>query len=340
MGRTGIYNTQFSHRNLIFNNFLYQNYRYGISYTSSSRGRVIGNYIKENYDFGMNWDATYGENYYTTIANNIFENNTDTDLYIIGSSGSHAMYGTIVGNTFYSGWQTSTGTSFAAIKLIGANYITIANNVFRIKATAPGSSVFVVGGDSSNIVFTGNVVFMDNVYAGWNSYGTSLLIEGNQISGNGGQAVYLGFAQNVTVIGNFFNGPILAIGPGSDPCSGSDVIIKDNHFNCTGKIANNVLSHISNLVIKGNYGFTTENSGTATVANGEYVAHGLDSSLNIGPSNSTVTVTPYTVTYAGVPVVVGCSFVNGTHIQISAYWTNGTAITDDAIQVWWKVTYP
>jgi parallel beta-helix repeat protein len=95
-----------------------------------------------------------------------------------------------------------------------------------------------------------------------------------------------------------------------------------------------------NTEVKRNRGYVTENSGTATVANGEYIAHGIDSSLNIGPTNSTVTVTPYTVTYAGVPVVVGCPFVNGTHIQISAYWTNGTAITNDAIQVWWKVTYP
>jgi hypothetical protein len=96
----------------------------------------------------------------------------------------------------------------------------------------------------------------------------------------------------------------------------------------------------SNYIVHYNRGYVTENSGTTTIANGEYIAHGLDSSLNIGPTNSTVTITPYTVTYAGVPVVVGCPFVNGTHIQISAYWTNGTAITNDAIQVWWKVTYP
>jgi len=82
-----------------------------------------------------------------------------------------------------------------------------------------------------------------------------------------------------------------------------------------------------------------ENSGTATVANGEYITHGLASSLNIGASNSTVLITPYTTTYDGVPVVVGCDFVNATHFRVSVYWVNGTAISDDAIQIWWQVKY-
>ena len=83
----------------------------------------------------------------------------------------------------------------------------------------------------------------------------------------------------------------------------------------------------------------TENSGIATVANGEYIVHGLAPSLNIGVSNSTVLITPYTTAYDGVPVVVGCDFVNATHIRVSVYWSNGTAITDDAIQIWWQVKY-
>jgi len=95
----------------------------------------------------------------------------------------------------------------------------------------------------------------------------------------------------------------------------------------------------SNSKVHDNIGFVTSNSGTATVANGEYILHGIDSSFNIGQSNSTVLVTPYTTTYDGVPVVVGCPFVNGTHIQVSAYWVNGTAISDDAIQIWWQVKY-
>jgi len=95
----------------------------------------------------------------------------------------------------------------------------------------------------------------------------------------------------------------------------------------------------ANTVVKYNEGFVTENDGFTTVANGEYIAHGIDSSLNIGPSNSSVLITEYTKVYDGVPVTVGCDYVNATHIRVAVYWTNGTAITDDAIQVWWRVEY-
>jgi len=96
----------------------------------------------------------------------------------------------------------------------------------------------------------------------------------------------------------------------------------------------------SNSKVKNNIGFVTENSGTATIANNEYIAHGLEPSLNIGSTNSTVMVTSYTTVYDGVPVVVGSNYVNKTHIRINAYWTNNTAIADDTIQIWWSVTYP
>lgn len=91
---------------------------------------------------------------------------------------------------------------------------------------------------------------------------------------------------------------------------------------------------------KNNYGFVTENGGRRTVANGEVIAHGIASNLNIGASNSTTLVTAYTTVYDSVPVVVGISAIDGTNITASAYWVNGTAITIDAIQIWWKVTYP
>jgi len=99
------------------------------------------------------------------------------------------------------------------------------------------------------------------------------------------------------------------------------------------------LSKVVGTVFGDNKGFIAENNGLTTVANDEYVAHNIDSVLNVDESNSTVLVTPYTTVYDSVPVVVGCKAVNSTHIQVSAYWTNGTAITVDAIQVWWNVKY-
>ena len=114
--------------------------------------------------------------------------------------------------------------------------------------------------------------------------------------------------------------------------------IKYNDFTNFGA-RNAITISGSGHIIKYNDGFITENSGTATVANGEYIAHGLASSLNIGQSNSSVLITEYTKVYDGVPVTVGCDFVNATHFRVAVYWTNGTAITDDTIQIWWQVEY-
>jgi len=103
--------------------------------------------------------------------------------------------------------------------------------------------------------------------------------------------------------------------------------------------ANNVGNIGTSTTFEENFGFVTENNGITTVAHNEYVAHGLDPALNIAQNNSTVLVTPYTTVYNGEPVVVACNAVNSTHIRMSAYWTNGTAITIDAIDVWWSIKY-
>jgi len=89
----------------------------------------------------------------------------------------------------------------------------------------------------------------------------------------------------------------------------------------------------SNTKIYRNIGFITEASGTATIANGEWASHGLAGTPTV------VTVTTQTPTYDGVPVVVGVAATNSTHIQFSAYWTNGTAITADAINIAWSAEY-
>jgi hypothetical protein len=190
---------------------------------------------------------------------------------------------------------------------------------------------------SSDITLEGNIGTNNTSEPGIRIYGGSarVLVLGNRIISPKTDGVKIEGSNDSIITNNILSG-----------AGGYDVNIADATSNRNMVIGNTLLStnKLQNLgtdtKIRNNIGFVTENSGAATIANGEYIAHGIDASLNIGPTNSTVTVTPYTVTYAGVPVVVGCPFVNGTHIQISAYWTNGTAITADAIQVWWKVTYP
>jgi len=95
----------------------------------------------------------------------------------------------------------------------------------------------------------------------------------------------------------------------------------DNYFNCPTNVSR------YNAICKRNIGFVTENSGTATIANGDYFAHGL------AGKPTTVTLTCMNATYDGVPVVVNCNYANtnSTHVCVSMYWTNGTAITTDLL---------
>lgn len=92
-----------------------------------------------------------------------------------------------------------------------------------------------------------------------------------------------------------------------------------------------ILKQGANTVVKSNVGYVTENSGTATVASGEWILHGLAGT----PTN--VIVTTRTTIYGtpAVPVVVGWANQNSTRFQVSVYWINGTAITADVINISW-----
>ena len=116
--------------------------------------------------------------------------------------------------------------------------------------------------------------------------------------------------------------------------SGSDYNVVEGNYvdgNRTGSLYNGGAGSI----IKNNIGYTTENSGTATIANNEWVSHGLAGTPTV------VTTTVRTATYGtpAMPVIVGWINQNATKFQVSAYWTNGTAITADAINISWTAEY-
>jgi hypothetical protein len=106
-------------------------------------------------------------------------------------------------------------------------------------------------------------------------------------------------------------------------------IIKENRVE--GQASGAIYTVGLNTQLQANEGYLTENSGTATVANCEWIPHGLA----IVPAE--ILVTTRTATYGSPPVavVVGWINQNATHFQVSAYWTNSTAITNDAIDISW-----
>jgi len=74
-------------------------------------------------------------------------------------------------------------------------------------------------------------------------------------------------------------------------------------------------------IVEFNLGYATENSGTSSLANGDWFAHGLVGTPTI------VILTPQVGTYGGAPFGVSVNAKNSTHVQVSVYWYNGTAIT-------------
>jgi len=71
------------------------------------------------------------------------------------------------------------------------------------------------------------------------------------------------------------------------------------------------------------YGFTT-------VKNYEWVSYGTELS-----GTPYVFVTPILEKYGGVTYTVSVTSRNSTHFQVGVYWTNGTAINNDAIPIYW-----
>lgn len=75
------------------------------------------------------------------------------------------------------------------------------------------------------------------------------------------------------------------------------------------------------------------NHGVDTVANNEWIAHSLVGTPKI------VLVTPEASLYASTTFTVVADVRNSTHFQVSCYWTNGTAISADAIVIDWYAEY-
>jgi len=226
------------------------------------------------------------------------------DCYIGVYSGSNT--------TFLVIDRSTLNGDFAGLDVIGA-FVYMHNTGFNYLKSRGGSYIYLVD-------------CWTEVSSGYNIYGDSsdekLVLIGGEFK-NSADHVIAGTFDTITLLGGVHFDWVPS---GKYDINANCKLIYDDSVRwCQGR--------------NPNWAKPLKNSGTATVANGEYIVHGLATSLNIGASNSTVLITPYTTTYDGVPVVVGCDFVNATHIRVSVYWVNGTAITDDAIQIWWQVKY-
>jgi len=295
-----------------------------------------------------------------TLENNVFRNNRYSirlhDIEHVNIIGNvfidcASLTGAYQGVLVYSNSGTTYTLNIIGNTIYFSNSFTAANTLNGIVISGEASETPIVSAIvANNYLFStlSEGVPKTNIHTGIYLHGNSstarnvkaVVVEGNYVYGFKRGIVFT-YTTESKAIGNTVryvgeSGIILCCATG---CVVTSNTISNYDLLNTGKPAIEFIDFWTGTVIRDNFGFATESSGIATVANGEYIAHGIDSSLNIGQSNSSVLITEYTKIYDGVPVTVGCDFVNATHFRVAVYWTNGTAITDDAIQIWWRVEY-
>lgn len=183
VGRTGMYNTEFSETNIIRNSLFENNYRYGASYTSSGHGHVHNNHFIGNKAWGLNIDSTYGPADYTVAEFNVFENHPYLDLFVIAEWGG--IYNILVQNNIFIS-SASTGilkTTFAKENIV------IQNNYMEYSGSS-GQQVIMIQDSSEDIRIINNHIISTPVWAGiYIDDGSNCLIEGNHFEVQGGFCV-------------------------------------------------------------------------------------------------------------------------------------------------------
>lgn len=240
MGRTGMYNTEFSYRNEIRNNLLENNYRYGCSYTSSHTGHVHHNIFRGNKAWGLNIDATYGPADNTVAEHNLFENQPILDVYVVGESGG------IVHNAFVRNNIFLSSASHGVIKTTFAQgNIVIENNIIQYSGSS--DRAILLTDDSDDIRIINNQIFV----TGSSIYG-AILFEG---------------ASNCLLQGNHIESVALCVNVGAG-AGNSNANIENNTFVGPNGVA--IGSGVNNTVIRGNdftqiTGTPIDDNGTGTI---------------------------------------------------------------------------
>jgi parallel beta-helix repeat protein len=218
--------------------------------------------------------------------------------------------------------------------IVIGSYVTdvgiIACSIFDDQTTVTQKRGIVISGTST----IKRINILNNIIGRHSTHGIQLyspanatLVAGNVLKSCGTYGIEIGRGSTNNIIrSNYFTDNTYGIRINS---GASNCVIELNDFR--GQATSKIDNLETTTIIKRNLGFVTENSGTATIANNEWVAHGL------AAIPTKVLITTRTATYGtpAVPVLVSWIDQNSTHFQVSAYWTNGTAIIDDAINIAW-----
>jgi parallel beta-helix repeat protein len=241
------------------------------------------------------------------ISNNQFLDISDSTYTQPTITGNGNQVGLMIENNYF---YNSQGIP---INLFGIVYSTIEGNT--IDTGSAGKSAISIS-DQGSMASADNLIEGNNIYnVSWASSSSGGIylggstgarnntISGNQVSMSNGVGIYLDTKSSYNyVIGNDLRGSTTPL---------TDVGVSD--------------------VIRNNLGYITENKGNITVANNGWFAHGLSKT----PTSIVITTINATYGTPAVPVVMGIIAANSTQVQVSVYWTNGTAITT-ALQAYWS----
>lgn len=296
---------------------------------------IVGNTITHNSakGYGISVVGTVAVPLYPTIDNNTVIMNALADDATYGNSGIYCDYpngGAAGGYSYVRGNTVRKG--FICIKLLHPTDVIISNNVIGGASGGGGSTGIYLGtgaasckvrsndivdcqygidvNNCTNAIIDGNVLH-GTVTVCIRCTGTNPIISRNITDTAAFEGILISGSTNARIEGNVFKTPSGNQTHGLYIDASTGVTVFGNSFmNCTNKISTN---GVVTYTAKHNIGFVTENSGTATVANGTTtiaVNHGLSvtptaGQISIYPTNNlgnaakfwvdTITSTQFTV---------------------------------------------
>jgi len=306
------------------------------------------------------WDGSYG--YITN--NHVYD--SDYDGIKIQLSGSHdvVIAENVLVDNGASGIQitgTQGGGSPSAIRqqcIISDNFI----ETDRVVGPYAGFTRGIVLHNSLENMVQGNTIYNVDYGVMFVDYAYANIIDGNKINKVKRGVIAYKSHTSLQIINQITNNYItdfseygIQLIDKSDQC-----LIQNNYVNYGGTgakgvalenadlntVKNNrfrvvpnpvtVTGSSSNNVIRYNYGFTTENWGVENnLANGDVFAHGLAGTPDY------VLLTLLESVYDGHGIVLSWDQPNtdATNISIDLYWCNGTAISDNVIDISWSAIF-
>lgn len=240
----------------------------GIYFDGCSYGIMANNYALNCDKNGLKVRDLSGDFYHIVIANNVCVGNRDAGIQAAADVSGNSRFVVIIGNTVKAPSELGPSNVTDGIKAHDTDHLIIANNIVE----GPGKTLssrygIELVGDASYYVVDGNVIY--NWYSGIVVQPSNIrsVISNNHIRNCTNGMHIMGGAMRIVgnVIMENTTGILLEVTSSYNRITANSFLANTTHISDAG----------SNNVIRMNYGYVTENSGTA-VGTGEQqaIAHG------------------------------------------------------------------